>query len=620
MGSKKTRILLITLLCSFALLALIVTVTVPIVLNNVQKARDQRVETCLKELSEEFAPDVGGSALGASMKMYSYRDFGKDENAFEIYEEISDADVLAELDVYFSSEQGEPFLYALLKRNSEDPSSLYLYNGNVYTCAYEYDFGSYDIKIDGITDAEEVFGDFDWSKFENIDWNGPNLLNSEDIDKLSGMLGISDFEGSDIIGKLSEDPESVFVDAAKELKDGQTMFVFDLDADCFGSYFEALEKQIVLNYVADFGARTAYVCVVPQEDELRVSLALADEIYLSGAKSSLKTVIDVVLDTKAAKPYILDDVIVADEYSIENAEVSNIDYGNTPMSKPDDEFPEDPSLCEYFVMDMSTAEFKNVPLNLGNGLFACHNGDKIYIYTVEGNKVRTLDFRYEITEVLSDGDYMTVLLGMPEVDIGLTYLFKNAKGIKCITYDVNDFSCISSVELDGDITESTYCFYSGSLVLQNEKGCWFVDVSDGTCVQTADIRGLHDYRYYDVASDKLWLYDIYLGGIVVDLNDYTYMFTDDLPKEENYVPSEAKVEGYSYIKCFAEWKSYELAWATSADNTERYLAIYDKTTQSIVGEMQVKSFSGYNIVTDNDEFVYMYGNVMGVVDLTSLLG
>lgn len=620
MGSNKTRILSITLLCSFALVALIVAVTVPLVIKNAQKARAQRVENCLKELSEEFTPDVGGVGLGVNMKMYSYSNLRKNENAFNLYEEISDKDVLAESDVYFSLEQGEPFLYALLKRDFEDPLSLYLYNGNVYNCVYENDFGSYDIKIDGIADAEQVFGDFDWSKFENIDWTAPNLPDSEDIDKLSGMLGISDFGESDIIGRLSEDPESIFVDARKELKDGQTIFVFDLEADCFGSYFDALEKQILLNYVADFGARTAYVCVVPQDSELRVSLVLADEICMNGTKSYLKTVIDIVLDTKAEKPYIIDDVIVADEYFNKNAEVSNIDCGNSPMPKPDDEFPGDPSLCEYFVMEMPTAEFKDVPLNLGNGLFACHNGDKIYIYNVKGTKVRTLDFRYEITAVLSDGDYMTVLLGMPEVDVGMTYLFKDAKGIKCITYDINDFSCVSSVEFYGDIDESTYYFYSGSLILQDERGCRFVDVSDGTCVYNEYIRGLHNYRYYDAAAEELWLYDIYLGGIVVNLKDYTYTFTDELPKEEKYVPSEAKVEGYSHINCFMAWKDYELAWANSADNTERYLAIYDKTTQSIVSKMQVKSFSGYSIVTDSDEFVYMYGDVMGVVDLTSLLG
>lgn len=148
-------------------------------------------------------------------------------------------------------------------------------------------------------------------------------------------------------------------------------------------------------------------------------------------------------------------------------------------------------------------------------------------------------------------------------------------------------------------------------------------MTDGSFVCSDDFYTLRDYMYFDREENKLWLYDLYLGGVVVDLNDCTYTIASALPEQENYKFKQVETEGYVYVNCFASWRGYDVALAMSEDRETEYLALYDQETESIVGRTEVKYFSrNSNLMTEDGKLVWWSSNygVAGIADLTTLLG
>ena len=150
-------------------------------------------------------------------------------------------------------------------------------------------------------------------------------------------------------------------------------------------------------------------------------------------------------------------------------------------------------------------------------------------------------------------------------------------------------------------------------------GSYYIDVYGGTYEYETAFYGLRSAYKYDAKTDTLYLSDIYLGDVAVDLGTYEYELSD---WEAGARPGEigVEVEGYRYVWCFAEWNGYRLARAAREDESQSLLALYDEETGTIVGSVPVSNLgSGNYLPVYGDSFAWYFAEILAVVDLSLLL-
>ena len=637
MKVRKTYIVLIAIACSLVVIAGAITAAVFIVRGNRQRESEQRVEAYMAELSA-YSPDTAEVRFGLDFGLYGYAEYrGFGSEPLDVYERLDGADAAMGIDFFFALEDESPVMKMSLRDEIMDLGSVYLHNGKVYVCPYMtgWDFAFNEgEKIVQIIDAQEMFGDIDWSQLESGNWQGlsPALA---DIEELLGMLGLEDSEELDKIFSVAENPETLFTDARKEETDGQARYIFDLDTGYFAEYFDGLEAELDAEYNASYGDRSVSIYILPQGNTLRLTLALKEDVTVGKSKQTLVTALDFSLNFDADTPYFVSDIFVTEDYA-EGVLVSNRDCMNEKLPSVEGAPSGSGALLGYFRTD-SNEDFSIDYGYVGEDMLAFFNGNKLYVYSTDGCRVRTLEYRYEVVDFFSNGEYLTVVLGNPFLEsyYDYQYLFNNGfisngNNYKCLTYDITDFSLVSEVYLPTDAENNDAekdiiisCMCGNTSVLGGDGWFYFIDVTDGSYVYYDDFYTLTGYCYCDSAENKVWLSDCYLGGAVVDLDDYTYTFTSVLPHKEKYEEKQVEAEGYAYVNCFAGWQGYEVAIARSADYSATYLALYDAAEERIVGTVELDYFyNNSQIVTADGKFVWWdYSHtVMDIIDLAAMTG
>lgn len=619
---KKVLIALIAVFCSLAVLAGAITAAVFIVRGIKQREREARIDEYTAELSSCF-PETDDLNLGIELEIYAYSNYnGWGATREDIYTQIEGEDAAIGMELLLATEEDMPVMRMAVWNDVQDLASVYLYNGKLYGCKFEDDpFSFYDGEmIAQILDVDEMFSD------PEGDWQ--DLPSDADLEQLFGLLGMSDSEELSMLIDLMEDPEKLFIDAQKEEVDGTVRYCFDLDADYFESYFDEAEKSLVEQYAVSFKNRSACVYIAPKKDSLRLTFALRQSVNIDKRPYIVTTAFDIGIDLAAKAPYVINDVLAADRFG-GGPTVRDVDCGYAEWQKASDLSLDGLAVLGYYKLD-HFSESAPSALLVGEELVAFYDEKTLLVNSLDGHRVRELEYRYEIVSVSSDGNYLTVVLGEPLCDPKLGYLFEEGlieggNDLKFLTYDVTDFSLMSEVNLPLELQSECEisCLCGDTYVFCGDGYSYFIDVTDGSFVFSDNFYTLRDYMYFDREENKLWLYDLYLGGVVVDLNDCTYTIASALPEQENYKFKQVETEGYVYVNCFASWRGYDVALAMSEDRETEYLALYDQETESIVGRTEVKYFSrNSNLMTEDGKLVWWSSNygVAGIADLTTLLG
>ena len=590
----------------------------------VRRSLDKNVDTCFAALGEGFSVDEDCRSIGFDIELCSFS--GRPENMEdieEIYDDLSSGESALEFTLTTDFGGGSPLIMSRADTANGDGSLVYLYNGNVYVCKTKYAYGGYYWQIVQTMDGESVFGDMDWSDIENIDWQSPEIsLDDEDIAEFLSLMGIEGGSDYEMFAELLNDPESMFLNAEKYPGDDGDVFVFRADASYFKDYFDEAESELKDRYAkAKIGNRRVYAYMKSRQNEMRETLVLSFDFKMPGINTTVNVALDISVKFGVPAPDVLDDVLIYEAYA-EGGEVrgsTDLGYASLPVS--DDLWISEGAVTYYSL----GALYENDVIASHDGLVFLCEENVLYIYTVDGRMVRSIEFGYDICEVDFSGGLMTVLLNDPAVDVRCRYLFANRLGYRCVTFDTSDFSVVGTAfvgdeEATDELTLSALC--GDTYVLSDGIGCYYIDVYDGTYEYETAFYGLRSCYKYDAKTDTLYLSDIYLGDVAVDLGTYEYELSDR-DWEAGARPGEigVEVEGYRYVHCFAEWNGYRLARAAREDDSQCLLALYDEETGTIAGSVPVSNLgSGNYLPVYGDSFAWYFAEILAVVDLSLLLG
>lgn len=413
---KKVLIALIAVFCSLAVLACAITAAVFIVRGIKQREREARIDEYTAELSSCF-PETDDLNLGIELEIYAYSNYnGWGAIHEDIYTQIEGEDAAIGMELLLAAEEKMPLMRMAVWNDVQDLASVYLYNGKLYGCKFEDDpFSFYDGEmIAQILDVDEMFSD------PEGDWQ--DLPSDADLEQLFGLLGMSDSEELSMLLDLMEDPEKLFIDAQKEEVDGAVRYCFDLDADYFESYFDEAEKSLAEQYAVSFKNRSACVYIAPKKDSLRLTLALRQSVNIDKRPYIVTTAFDIGIDLAAKMPYVIDDVLAADRFG-DGPTVRDVDCGYAEWQKASDLSSDGLAVRGYYKLD-HFSETAPSALLVGEELVAFYDEKTLLVNSLDGHRVRELEYRYEIVSVSSDGNYLTVVLGEPLCDPKLGYLFE----------------------------------------------------------------------------------------------------------------------------------------------------------------------------------------------------
>ena len=615
MKTKKFWIILTVIVCSLAIIAGAITAAVFAVRACRQAEGRSRAEQYMSELSA-YSPDTDISDIRLDLNAYTYTGESVFDTEFDnVYDKIERADSSMGITFSLSLNDNNPTMRLSVDDQIQRVGSVYLYNGKLYVCPYDDDYFVENERIAAIYDAQDLFGGFDWSQMKFDDWQ--NIQTEVDLDRLFELLGIEDAGQMDMLSSLAEDPEKLFIDARKE-ENTQLRYVFNLDVSYFESYFEQIEGEIGEQYQARFSDKSVCMFVSLQETQLRMTMALSEKIAFGANSQSIVTAFDILLDIDADKTYIPNDVYAYERFSHGLVE-SDVDRSDESLTTI-----ESGTVQQSYQLDLWT-DLRCSYGVIGDGMLVIYNEGRADIFSLDGYRVRTLEYLYNIVGIYDDGNYATVVLGEPIVDYRYAYLFRDnilpgGYNYRCITYDLSDFSVVSEVILETDykqeIKVARQC--DDTFVFGGDGWCYFIDVLGGDYVCNTDFYTLRKAWHYDRASDRIWLYDYYVGAVVIDLKNYSYSYAEAMPETEKYIARQTTAEGYDYVNCFAPWQGYELAFARADGNY--YLVIYDGQVDGVVASLQVDYTVNHNFfVTDEDKLVWWGNNVLYVADLNALL-
>lgn len=619
MKTKKFWIILTVIVCSLAIIAGAITATVFAVRAYRQAEGRSRAEQYMSELSE-YSPQTEIINVGMHIDVYAFSgECVFDTDIDEVYEKIKYADASASISSGISFNADNPTMNVRLYTQGLLDGSLYLHNGKIYVCPYDDDFDNRAEIITQVIDAQELFGDVDLSQLSFDNWQDiPMELDSE---QLFELLGLEDDGQTDMLLSLSEDPEKLFTDARKE-EGTLPRYVFDIDVSYFESYFGQLEAEVGEQYLAKFSDRSACMFVTLQQSQLRLTMALSEKVAFGANNQPIVTAFDISLDWDADAPYIPDDVYDFEELS-EGLTIGVSDRSDEGLAEVESD-----DVIVGYQFDLWADEYDFSYRIISDELIAIICENRADIVSTKGRMVCTLEYRYNIVNIRCDGQYMTVVLGEPGSQYDNYYMFKDglvqcAYNYKCITYSLSDLSVASEVILEADCEEEikVAALCGDHFVLGGNGWCCFIDILDGSYACNTDFYTLRSQWYYDGVSDRIWLYDYYIGAVIVDLKDYSYTLTQTMPEKDKYTPYMAEAEGYEYVNCFARWQGYELGFAYAEGKS--YLVIYDGTAGEVVSAVRIRSNNsnmGYrSFFTDDDKLAWREGDILYVADLNALL-
>ncbi len=622
MKTKRKYVVALAVICPLVLLAGIITGLVFLVryindstLQRRIEAGQSRAEKYFAELSD-YAPQTTGPNLNFTFNIFSYAGDGVfDTSPSDVFDELSYADSSMYIDLELSLAEQSPRMYLGMGSTGSGEYSIYLFNDKLYFCSYVKGIFDDELQIGQVTDGSALSAALKELQSSPEGWQ--DIRTDIDIDELLAMLGAEDDETLGTILSLAEDPTKLFADARREKIGGRCDYIFDLDVGYFKDYFDATEQELSQRYQATYSQRSACAYISPRDTSVRVTLALSKRVRFGVADTSIVTAFDFVIGFDGSEPHLYSDVALVDEYA-RGALLGEIDRSGEALSAAAGE---PPAGAAYYSMEEDYV-FSADYTAIGGGMFALVDGNRLDIFSVDGFRVRSLEYRYEIERVSCDGKYMTVLLGEP-VDFVKSYLkegdfVRGGDSYMCVTHDLADFSVVGEavlpVEVGREIKVACRC---GDGYALGVDGLLCLMDASGRCESITDFYTLHRAWYYDGAENKLWLSDYYLGTVVVDPSEATYTRTSaDIPSK--YASQTVEVEGYDHVRCFASWQGYELCEARA--NGRTYLALYDAQKGEVIVTVGLRYFDANDgFVTDDGRIVWWEGDFVGVYDLSALL-